>query len=338
MKTNSTCAKAECPKEFPDNLNFCQICGARLTEVVAEDPFKTVVASSSLKNDNEIFNISESTSKPEIEPIDAMKTMMVSNIVTPELIVSEVMPEPIVAEIAIEPPFFNEPEIQLTDFDKFSKPASQSSELDATLISSEIPNFDGTFTGMPLPSDSPYRSPTDEPISSPFAQPLSNPFDSPLPYESPTFKEPELVVPSNSPLGSPFSNPSVPYGQQNQMEQAWTPPPAPDANWGNQGVGQNTPFQTPPISSGQNQTLAIVSLVLGILSICCYIGWATGPAALITGWLHRKKVKENPAEFTGDGLALAGMITGGIFTGIWLLLIIVYVVIFGLAAATGSFR
>jgi hypothetical protein len=332
MKTCITCRKDDKPLEFPDNLNFCQLCGSRLTALVAEDSFKTMVVSSPLKSDEEVIHIPEPQNpEPLNEPVDAMKTVMVSDIVTPEVIVSE---------IESQPPFFNEPEIQLSDFDKFSKPSSPLSlDNEATLISSEIPDFDGTFTGMPLPSDSPYRSPTDEPISSPFAQPSSNPFDSPIPYNTPTFKEPELVVPQDSPLGSPFNNAAAtPFEQPNQMEQAWTPPPAPDASWGNQGVGQNTPFQPPPMSSGQNQTLAIVSLVLGILSICCYIGWITGPAALITGWLHRKKVKENPAEFTGDGLALAGMIIGGIFFVLWIVIFIIYAIFIALAASSGSFN
>ena len=34
--------------------------------------------------------------------------------------------------------------------------------------------------------------------------------------------------------------------------------------------------------------MPIVSLILGIVSLCCYTGWLTGPAALITGYIGMK--------------------------------------------------
>ena len=89
-----------------------------------------------------------------------------------------------------------------------------------------------------------------------------------------------------------------------------------------------------PAVSGQNQTLAIISLVLGIASIViCQI---TGPVAFILGFLARRKASQNPAEYGGAGLALGGMITGIIGT-IFLLLAIAYVIfVFGFVA-TQSF-
>jgi hypothetical protein len=182
---------------------------------------------------------------------------------------------------------------------------------------------------MPLPNDSPFgsspnkpgTSPFDQPSSNPFDNPASNPFDSPKPsYTPPPFKEPEPGYQSqNEPFGNPF-------GQSNQqMEQsAWTPPPAPDQNWANQGVGQNTPFQAPPISAGQgqNQTLAIVSLVCGILGLCCGI---LSIAALITGYIQRGNIEKAPNQYGGGGLALAGMILGGIGVALWILGIIVQI-------------
>ncbi len=311
MKTNPTCAKAECPKEFPDNLNFCQLCGARLTAVVAVDPFKTVVASSSANRADDIIFIPEPPpiESPELPAeVDSMKTMVVSDFVIPEAI-------NIQSESLPLPPIFEEPIISPPDFGNLPS-ATTDPETEATLISAEVPNFDATFTGIPLPGNSRYRTPTDEPVSSPFEQPASNPFDLPSPpaFEPTPYQEPQSL-PQNDPFGSsPFSPPPSPFGQQNQMQQAWTPPPAPDANWSNQGVGQNTPFQPPPISSGQNQTLAIVSLVCGVLavllSICCYGGLPLGIAAIITGFLGIKNVNSNPVENGGKGIAIGGIITG----------------------------
>jgi Domain of unknown function (DUF4190) len=334
-----------CNKTFEDSMKFCQTDGTPLMTAAEDvtppqppttpnDPFKTVVAGLQSTREDDILQL----------PVehDPMKTMVVSNIkkeIPPPMqspAVSQPLNPPVFSEPLISPPNFGD-STPATPVKPFEEPATM-------IVPPDLPNFDATFTSMPLPSDSPFGSSPNKPSNSPFDQPMTNPFTTPnsLPIDSsstnytpPSFKEPEpMFTGQNEPFGNPFGQPN------NQMEQsAWTPPPAPDQNWANQGVGQNTPFQTPPISGGQgqNQTLAIISLVTGILSICCYIGWITGPVALITGYLHRKKVKENPAEFGGDGLALAGMITGGILSGLWLLIIVFYVLIFGLAALSSQF-
>ena len=77
-----------------------------------------------------------------------------------------------------------------------------------------------------------------------------------------------------------------------------------------------------------NQTLAIVSLVLGIIGLVGCAG-LTGPIALITGFMARKKAAQNPAEYGGDGIALAGIITGAVGTVILLLVILYIVFVFG---------
>src|SRR5438552_3764975 len=96
--------------------------------------------------------------------------------------------------------------------------------------------------------------------------------------------------------------------------------------------GQNAPFQPSPSGAGLNQTLPIISLVLGIISLCCYISPITGLAALITGFIGLKNVKNDPANYGGKGLAIAGMITGGVFA----LLSVVYwiLIIFGIVAGS----
>ena len=52
--------------------------------------------------------------------------------------------------------------------------------------------------------------------------------------------------------------------------------------------------------------------MLGIFQLCCYISPITGLAALITGFLGMKNMKNDPANYGGKGLAIAGMITGGV--------------------------
>ncbi len=149
---------------------------------------------------------------------------------------------------------------------------------------------------------------------------------------------------STNPGTSPFPTqqasrdnylPPQSFGQQANQ---WQPPPAPVAQWQNQGLGQNTPFASPMIPQGQNQTLPIVSLVFGILSVCCYIGWITGPVALITGYLGMKNIARDPINYGGKGLATAGMIVGGVFSALWLLIILFYVVIIIIAAVGSSVK
>jgi Domain of unknown function (DUF4190) len=296
-----------CSKTFEDSMKFCQTDGTPLITIVAEitppptvpnDPFKTVVAGSQRMQDDDILQL-------PIEQ-DPMKTMVASDLK------KEIPPSRLDVSQPLNPPVFNEPSLSPPSFGDLSpaNPPLPPLEEPATLIAPEVPNFDATFTSMPLPSDSPFGSSPNKPSTSPFDQPMTNPFDTPS-YTPPPFKEPEPIY-TNEQFGN------NPFGQANQqIEQAWTPPPAPDQNWANQGVGQNTPFQTPPIGmQGQNQTLAIVSLVCGVLGIflsfCCYGGFPLGIAALITGFLGMKNANSDPANYGGKGLAIGGMITGGI--------------------------
>ena len=66
----------------------------------------------------------------------------------------------------------------------------------------------------------------------------------------------------------------------------------------------------------KNETLAVVALVLGIAAIpmlcLCGSGVVAGIAAVVCGILGRKKIKESPGTLTGDGMALAGLITGAV--------------------------
>lgn len=43
---------------------------------------------------------------------------------------------------------------------------------------------------------------------------------------------------------------------------------------------------------------------------CCYGGVPLGAAALILGYLGLKNANENPMQYGGRGLAIAGIITG----------------------------
>lgn len=58
-----------------------------------------------------------------------------------------------------------------------------------------------------------------------------------------------------------------------------------------------------------NHPLAVWSLVLGILSIVT-CGPVTGVPAIICGHMARSKIKSDPNNLAGDGMALVGLIMG----------------------------
>lgn len=231
-----------------------------------------------------------------------------------------------------------EPQEQESDFDPMKTMLAAPPTLDAPPPSpfGEPRRDEPKDTGMNAPSFGDVGSPqfNESPLPSesyPQEQRDSGGFGQQQPSgqfgNEPTFKEPESPF-GNQPKfgGEPFGN------QQNE----WSAPPAPQG-WGNQGLGQNTPFNAPPIKAqGANQTLPLISLITGIVSIpCCYIGFIVGAVALVTGFLGMGNIKKNPNMYGGKGLAMAGMITGGIGVAIWLLYWLFILLIVGAGVVSG---
>lgn len=104
------------------------------------------------------------------------------------------------------------------------------------------------------------------------------------------------------------------------MESNYPAVESPPAPWGGQGIGTAGPLP----GAEPNKTLAIVSLVCGILSLTC-CGIITGIAAIVTGFIARKKATEDPANFAGSGLAMAGIIMGAISILLTILFVILQV-------------
>ena len=62
-------------------------------------------------------------------------------------------------------------------------------------------------------------------------------------------------------------------------------------------------------------TLALISLIAGILGFTA-LPILGGIVALFTGYAARKETRAVPAQFSGDGLATAGIIMGWIQVGL----------------------
>lgn len=107
-----------------------------------------------------------------------------------------------------------------------------------------------------------------------------------------------------------------------QQQSGWQQPQTP------------APYQQPQVfgqyamPSGPTQTLAIVSLCLGVASItigwCCYLGVLLSPAALITGFIALSQIKRDPQKYTGKGFAIGGIATGAAYFVLLILIILLY--------------
>lgn len=128
-------------------------------------------------------------------------------------------------------------------------------------------------------------------------------YDSPRPYD----ESPPTVMMNDARATNPSN---------------WQAPSAPPAVWQGQQVMQY------PMSVSPNQTLAIVSLCLGISSVtigwCCSLGLILSPAALITGFIALSQIKKDPQRNGGRGLAIGGISTGFVYLGVLVLIVIFY--------------
>lgn len=84
----------------------------------------------------------------------------------------------------------------------------------------------------------------------------------------------------------------------------------------------------------QNSTLAVISLVAGIL------GWTLLPflgslVAIVTGHMARKEIRQNPA-LEGDTMAIIGLVLGWVAAIGTLLAILAFLLLFGGLAWLGT--
>lgn len=99
--------------------------------------------------------------------------------------------------------------------------------------------------------------------------------------------------------------------QTNWDQQNFPPPSVWDSPQNIQQQTMNSPMRI----QSQSQVLPTISLVLGILSIllfCCHGGIPLGIGAVATGIVAMNQEKSDPAAYGGRGLAMGGVITGGI--------------------------
>ena len=123
------------------------------------------------------------------------------------------------------------------------------------------------------------------------------------PSVSPT-EQPTLDMPDR------YSPPPVQYISPPPIQSGWAPPPP------------------PAYAAKPQQTLAVTSLVLGIVSItigwCCSFGILTSPIALVLGIISLVQIKNDPAKFSGKGMAVGGIITSVLYILVFVAIILLY--------------
>lgn len=270
-----------CGKEFEDSMRFCQIDGTPLVDDKPFDPYATIVGTvATMKpapSEPEATTGASSTAIDvpedvlEIPEADPMKTVTVSDAEMREVLET--------ASAAAEMP---------------------AEEIKADALEAEVPHVAPPSFGDLTPPPSPFAAPghVDEaPMRAPdvFEEAVKDP------SESTTLVQPPEAPPQfETPTAAPVAE--------------WTPPPAPDASWQNQEIGANTPFQPPPAgvaAGGQNKTLAIISMITGIVGfLCCSSIFIVGLAAIVLGFIANSKASGDPNAYGGKGMAWAGIILG----------------------------
>jgi hypothetical protein len=144
--------------------------------------------------------------------------------------------------------------------------------------------------------------------------------------ETPAFAQPEpgrppvaAGTPSYAP--PPVASPPSPIA-----------PPAPGQP--TVGYGQAGAPYTPPTAQSQTSTGAIVSLIFGLLGLFFVLPLIGPIVGIFAGHMARRNIRESDGRLSGDGLALAGMITG--YIGLAFSLIFCGIILIGILAALGQ--
>src|SRR5690242_3376175 len=126
-------------------------------------------------------------------------------------------------------------------------------------------------------------------------------------YEQPYGQQPYA---QQQPYAAPY-DPNNPYGAY------------PQPGYAQPYAGYGQPYPAP---RGTN-TMAILALVFGIL---------VAPLGLVFGFVARSQIKKTGED--GDGLALAGIIIGGIFTLLFIAYIVFIIIFFAAVASSVPLR
>jgi len=78
----------------------------------------------------------------------------------------------------------------------------------------------------------------------------------------------------------------------------------------------NQPYTPLPSTGPRTSTMAIISLIAGILGFVQILPIIGPIAAIITGHIAKKEIKNSAGTVTGNGLATAGLVLGYVMLAI----------------------
>jgi hypothetical protein len=130
------------------------------------------------------------------------------------------------------------------------------------------------------------------------------------------------------PPGGPPPGSLGPYGQPGYAQPGYAQPAYAQQGYAQPGYAPPgyPPPGYPPVYVRPTNTMAILALVMAFVF---------APTGLILGIVARKQIRETGED--GDGLALAGIIVGGIVTAIFVFFMVLWIIAFAAFADSGSF-
>ena len=90
--------------------------------------------------------------------------------------------------------------------------------------------------------------------------------------------------------------------------------------------------QVTVVPAAKTNTLSIVALIAGIAGLT-FVPFLSSIVAVVTGHMARKEIRRTGEQ--GDGMAVAGLITGYIGIGFGVLVAILLIAFFGVVLASG---
>ena len=125
----------------------------------------------------------------------------------------------------------------------------------------------------------------------------------------------------------PSAPPPSPGPQAYAPPPGYGPPPGYSPPPGYPPPGYGPPGYPPPgFYRPPTNSMAVLALVFGFVF---------APVGIVLGVMARKQIRQTREE--GDGLALAGIIVGSIVTGIWVLIIVFWIIAFASIAGSVDF-
>ena len=331
-----------CQKTYDDTLKFCQVDGTPLVAVAEdtpeENPYKTTVGN---KAD---LPIPPEDKKPEPEPepepeIDPFATMVAGSGMPPPkeedvLEVPDTSLDPM-ATMVVSGQTAGKIEIDIPEEEAAPaeetapEPVAETPAVESSAPAEETPSppQSPAFTPPPVEErpSAPIPSPFDESMPPGFAPPTTPPFETP---GSPVESEQVVASVPAEPESLPTDFADV---EEVSVEIGEVEPAVPAMSDAGQIEASGSESLSTAEGSGPNQTLAFVSLALGVIGLPCCAFYIFGLGAIVVGFIARGRANSDPENYGGGTYATIGLVLGFVSVLLGTALLIFQLLLGGLA-------